>query len=78
MYYAFWEIQTTGPEATIEGFTFSDSRMHIIGCSPTIRNCVFHENHWYGGGPIHGDGRAGGPPVRPLTACMAAASPAVS
>jgi parallel beta-helix repeat protein len=43
-----FEIYTVGTEATIDGLTITHSRVHINFCSPTIRNCVFTENHWFG------------------------------
>ncbi|MCK4294432.1 MAG: right-handed parallel beta-helix repeat-containing protein [Planctomycetes bacterium] len=43
-----FEIQTVDTEAIIDGLTITHSRMHIYFCSPTVRNCVFTENHWFG------------------------------
>jgi len=52
-----FEIATIDTEAIIDGLTITHSRMHINFCSPTIRNCVFTENHWFGGdGAADGDG----------------------
>ena len=46
--YVVFQIATVGPEATIDGLTIQHSRMHIYGCSPTVRNCVFRECNWFG------------------------------
>jgi len=43
-----FEISTIGTEAIIDGLTITHSRMNINFCSPTIRNCVFTENNWFG------------------------------
>ncbi|NIR67461.1 MAG: S8 family serine peptidase, partial [candidate division Zixibacteria bacterium] len=57
-----FEIYTVDTEATIDGLTITNSRMHINFCSPTIRNCVFRENNWFGADGIlllNGDGEDG-------------------
>jgi len=46
--YAILDIATVDSEAIIDGLTIYASRMHITGCSPTVRNCVFKECHWFG------------------------------
>ena len=52
-----FQISTIDTEATIDGLTITHSRMHINFCSPTIRNCVFIENNWFGmDGLPDGDG----------------------
>ena len=49
-----FEVSTVDTEAIIDGLTITHSRMHINFCSPTIRNCVFTQNHWFGGDGLDG------------------------
>jgi len=51
-----FEITTIDTEAIIDGLTIIRSRMHINFCSPTVRNCVFRDNNWFG---MDGPGVAG-------------------
>ena len=48
IHYVILDIATLDSEAVIDGLTVYASRMHITGCSPTVRNCVFKECHWFG------------------------------